>query len=208
MHPEYVRARALQDRRVAGRADVPRLRPGARFHAGAIAAASHAVRAGYRSRKEPFAFRFPLLHRPLVEFMYALPWELKLAPGANRLLHREALRGILPEPVRTRRGKRGPSQPYFDGLAASRDWCDLLTHRPAVVDRGYVAEDAWRQAVQKARFGVVSSLRDFLTTAALEAWLRQVAALRPAAAERPSQAAGQLARGELQMDHAARGTGG
>ena len=52
-----------------------------------------------------FEYRHPLLYRPLVEFMYAIPWEAKLRPGSDRYLQRRALQGVLPEKIRLRRDK-------------------------------------------------------------------------------------------------------
>lgn len=189
--PVYVRAVGLARRRQRLRADVPSMKPGAASYAASIAASCQAVRSGYRSRKEPFGFRFPLLDRPLVEFMAGIPWELKLQPDAHRLVQRRALRGVLPERIRVREDKSGPSQTYFDGLKHGPAWLDPSITRPLVVDRGYVEPRAWSAAIQKARFGVVSSLRDFVTTAALEAWLQQLETLRrQAAAGGPLQATG------------------
>ena len=116
-------------------------------------------------------FRNPLLFLPLVEFMAAVPWHVKLQPGLDRALQRRAMRGILPEVTRTRRDKRGPGRSIFAGLAASEAWVQLLTDKPAIVDRGYVDGDAWRTAVTLARDGFCSSSRDFLRACMLEAWL-------------------------------------
>ena len=63
-----------------------------------------------------FEYRHPLLYRPLVEFMYAIPWEQKLRPGTDRYLQRQALRGILPEEIRLRQDKTTLDQPTSEGL--------------------------------------------------------------------------------------------
>lgn len=213
LDPAYVRMHNLEER-CRTRADhVSRMSPSRQFQAACLASSAHAVRAGYRNDKGPFQFRFPLLYRPLVEFMFALPWELKLQPNANRLLQRHTLRGILPEKIRTRRGKQGPSQTYFEGLRRSRAWVDLLTNQPRLVERGYVVKSAWQETVQKTRYGVAPSLKHFLLSAALEAWLHQLET-RPdtmarrrvsvsASSFRPAQAPGQGARREVQMNHSA-----
>lgn len=43
--------------------------------------------------------RFPLLDRRLVEYMFAVPRELKIRRGASRIVQRRAMEGILPEVV-------------------------------------------------------------------------------------------------------------
>jgi asparagine synthase (glutamine-hydrolysing) len=52
--------------------------------------------------------RHPYLDRRLVEFCLGLPAEQRLRDGWNRLIQRNAMRGILPEAVRQRRSKSSP----------------------------------------------------------------------------------------------------
>jgi asparagine synthase (glutamine-hydrolysing) len=118
-------------------------------------------------------WRYPLLYRPLVEFMYSLPRQQQVMPGQDRVLQRRALAGILPEQTRTRRTKSGPAQAIYEGLRANREVCQLLTDRPLIAQRGYVEQTAWRTAVQAAQFGVVRSSAAFEAAVSLEMWLRQ-----------------------------------
>jgi asparagine synthase (glutamine-hydrolysing) len=123
-----------------------------------------------------FEMRHPLLYRPLVEFMHALPWDQKMRPGEDRLLQRRALAGILPEAVRSRRGKTTADQPYFEGLRRSKAWISLLTDRPRIVERGFVDGRLWNEAVKLAQFGHFHSraIASFVSAAGLEFWLRQL----------------------------------
>ncbi len=120
-----------------------------------------------------FQFRAPLLYRPLVEFMYALPWREKILPGQDRVLQRSALKGILPERIRTRRNKRSTDEAIFAGLLGNREAYALLTENPLIVSRGYVQGAAWKEAVSRARFGVVHAVPSLLAAASLELWLRE-----------------------------------
>jgi asparagine synthase (glutamine-hydrolysing) len=122
---------------------------------------------------ERFEYRNPLLYRPLVEFMYAVPWDQRLEPDCQRSLQRRALRGILPEKVRRRRTKSGAQEAYFEGLRRGGPWLEILRGRPLIAARGYVEPAAWREAVEQARFGRVHTMRHFLTAATLECWLRE-----------------------------------
>jgi asparagine synthase (glutamine-hydrolysing) len=119
---------------------------------------------------EPCAYRNPLLYLPLVEFMAAVPWREKMQPGEDRPLQRRALRGLLPEPTRLRRGKRGPTQALLAGLGSGDEWAKLLTARSALIERGYVDAALWRKAVNLARAGACESIPGFLQACALEAW--------------------------------------
>ena len=122
---------------------------------------------------QPFDLRFPLLYRPLVEFMLGIPWEQKLRPECDRYLHRRAMTGILPEQVRLRTDKAGPEEAQFEGLRRDSPWLDLLLTRPRVVERGYVDARRWSEAVNQARFGRIVSMRHFIAAATLEVWLQQ-----------------------------------
>ena len=120
-----------------------------------------------------YRWRYPLLYRPLVEFMYSLPWQQQVISGQDRLLQRRALAGILPEQIRTRRTKSGPAQAIYEGLAANREVYQLLTDRPLIAQRGYVDQAAWRASMEAAQFGVVRSAAAFEAAVSLEIWLRQ-----------------------------------
>ena len=127
---------------------------------------------------QPFEFRYPLLYRPLVEFMLAIPWEQRLQPGQDRYLQRRALKGILPEMVRQRKDKAGPAEAELEGLRNKSPWTDLFLIRPRIVERRYVDARLWREAVNQARFGRIASMRHFVATATMEVWLRQLEDVR------------------------------
>ncbi len=55
--------------------------------------------------------RLPLLDYRIVEFMFSIPSHFKVRNGATKYILREAMQGILPEPVRMRRSKLGFSTP-------------------------------------------------------------------------------------------------
>jgi hypothetical protein len=71
---------------------------------------THASRVGHeRIGEVNLEWRHPFFHRPLVEYGLRLPEEWLVAPGADisKRVLREAMKDILPEPVRLRRGKGG-----------------------------------------------------------------------------------------------------
>lgn len=71
--------------------------------------------------------RVPFLDHPLVEFLGNLPADMKLRGGWTKWILREALIGILPEKVRTRKGKLGFSAPETKWLAGPLE--NLLNDR-------------------------------------------------------------------------------
>lgn len=78
--------------------------------------------------------RMPFMDWRLVTYAFSLPPESKIGQGYTKLVLREAMRGLLPEAVRTRRDKIGfapPTVQWFDGplrewLRSSIKSCDGL----------------------------------------------------------------------------------
>ena len=119
--------------------------------------------------------RHPFLHRPLVEFALRLPPELCARPQARKWILREAMRGILPEAVRTRIGKGTPIELYASSLTTHRGLLEPLVGQPILADLGLIDAAKLRTAFYSAPqqphrredpHGAVQS------TLAIEAWLQ------------------------------------
>jgi asparagine synthase (glutamine-hydrolysing) len=55
--------------------------------------------------------RMPFLDYRLVRYVFSLPMQSKLGGGYTKRILREAMKGILPEPIRTRKLKTGFNSP-------------------------------------------------------------------------------------------------
>lgn len=130
------------------------------------------------SHMKTYSERAPLLYRPLVEFMFAIPWEQKLRPRCDRFLQRRALKGVLPETVRRRAYKAIGTWPFVEGLRRSKLWVEYLCDSPKMAELGLARRDEWRKAVKQATLGQTHGDRFFLTGVALEAWLKELSAWR------------------------------
>jgi len=126
--------------------------------------------------------RSPLLYRPLVEFMYSIPWGQKLRPRCDRYLQRRALKGVLPEAVRRRGTKASGSAALIEGLRRSKDWIPYLCDTPLMAEAGIADADEWRRSVRQAAVGQTHGDCYFLAGVAVETWLRGLAGLRHARA--------------------------
>lgn len=119
-------------------------------------------------------WRYPYLSRPLLDFSLAVPYERKNRPGQMKPMLREAMRGILPESVRTRKdkGNLGP----LVVRSMSRQWRRLepLLRRPVLSDLGFVDQEALFHMLRGLSFG--QARRTTLLTAplSLELWTRSV----------------------------------
>jgi asparagine synthase (glutamine-hydrolysing) len=112
------------------------------------------------------------MHRPLVEFMQAIPFEQMLRPGENRSLMRRALRNVLPEKIARRKTKGQPTE----GLcrAVSREWKTLRAFfaDSRVCAYGYTDQAPLLNAIDRSRNGMEVFTGPLLTTISLELWLR------------------------------------
>jgi asparagine synthase (glutamine-hydrolysing) len=63
--------------------------------------------------------RMPFMDWRLVTFTFALPWQSKIGGGFTKRIMRDALKDILPEPIRTRRDKIGWNAPLHEWLKGS-----------------------------------------------------------------------------------------
>lgn len=118
----------------------------------------------------------PFTHRPLVEFAVALPLEQKFrlrnGRAVTRVVLREALRGVLPEGVRTRRTKSGPDEAIYRALRREAPKLEELLRDARVYDRGYVRRETLEPAMKAARHGKALNVPTLLRILAVEVWLR------------------------------------
>ena len=117
---------------------------------------------------------YPFLHRPLVEFLMAIPFEQKLRVNETRSLMRRAFKDLLPPKILNRRSKGIVGETFCRGLADQ--WSVL---QPMLVDsrvstRGYVDAKVFRSVLDLARHGRKIESSTLFKTIALEIWLRSL----------------------------------
>ncbi len=137
---------------------------------------THASRVGHeRIGETNLEWRHPFFHRPLVEYGMRLPQEWLVAPGADlsKRVLREAMRGILPDPVRLRRGKGGLQPDTHNALVREARRLTHIAHEPILVELGCLEAASFSRAVMTAtcsRREEIYLLNNALT---LEMWLRR-----------------------------------
>jgi asparagine synthase (glutamine-hydrolysing) len=94
--------------------------------------------------------RHPFLHRPLVELALRLPPELCVRPHQRKWVIRAAMRGILPEAVRTRVGKGEAQGVYRWALIHDRPFIDELLREPILADLGCIDPARLRSVVSNS----------------------------------------------------------
>lgn len=151
----------------------PRDAPRGRLYAaevlhGLASAHRYMERAGEEAGVE---LRYPFLDRRLVEYSLQLPPEAHIRPRESKWVLRQAMRGILPEEVRTRRAKGGIDARFLWALSREAPRLDRLLRDPISAQMGWVRADALRGAVEQARAGTVANGMYLLAALSLESWL-------------------------------------
>lgn len=147
-------------------------RPSARADASMLSASVRAVASCYYRDRVPTEYRFPFLHRPLVEFLLAIPIEQKLRPGENRSLQRRALKEVLPPAILNRQSKRWSTEALCRALANNWHEVEWLFKEPRVCEYGFVDAPAFAEAAKRIRHGVQNMAADLTVILSVELWLR------------------------------------
>ncbi|MFL5577706.1 MAG: asparagine synthetase B family protein [Gemmatimonadaceae bacterium] len=180
--PEYARVPRWIDRAFARRFRLSARRTAARIGAGptgqkyqreiALQVSTFGSAFGRGFLPERIEARYPFLYRPLVELALRLPPRMRTRPRAEKWVLREAMRGILPELVRTRTTKGGTDGSIAWSLQHEHRLIDEMLADPVLADLGCVDARALREGVAAARQGKSPSLVPVLTALSLETWLR------------------------------------
>ena len=116
--------------------------------------------------------RLPFLDYRLVSLAFSLPGEWKLRDGWNKYIVREALRGVIAEPVRTRRDKMGfptPSRNWWTG-PWYEPMMDLLRSR-ALRDSGVCHVSRVEEDLQRHAKGEIDIAAQLFRLAEFGTWL-------------------------------------
>lgn len=117
--------------------------------------------------------RLPFCDHRIAEFALSLDPRLLMGDGQTKRLLREAMKGILPEPVRTRWNKQGflpPQEMWFSqGLI---DHAEAVIGDPAFAAAGYWNVGWWKGAVRRFRAGQTHLAWVLWRPVMLDAWRR------------------------------------
>jgi asparagine synthase (glutamine-hydrolysing) len=133
--------------------------------------------------------RYPFLHRPLVEASLRMPVRMRIRPQGRKWVLREAMRGLLPEEVRTRSTKGTIDARILWSLQRERGRVDELLRDPILAQIGVIKPEALRSAVDAARRGLETNLAFLMSALSLETWLAVRAGRWTSAAQSAQSAA-------------------
>lgn len=122
----------------------------------------------------------PYMHRPLIEFLQAIPFQQLLRPGENRSVMRRALRDVLPEKILRRKTKGNPSEGLARAMARECSALRSFVTDSRVCAYGFMDKPPLLEAIERAKNGLEVYAGALLMTISLEFWLRGLES-RPAA---------------------------
>lgn len=131
-------------------------------------------------------FSRPFLDPRLIAFSLSLPLRLRRKSGVAKPLLQSAMKGILPEPIRTRYWKRSYDERYRLGLARHLGALEAMVQRSAIADLDIIDRGALLAVLRQVATGLGQSMGGIRmnSTLALMAWYDQMG---PALARQPDE---------------------
>jgi asparagine synthase (glutamine-hydrolysing) len=149
----------------------PGLRRSKRALARMVLGYSAAARLDIPDRSPDVVYTYPFAHRPLVEFVLAIPGEQLSAPGATRSLMRRAFASFVPPRI-LRRVSKGYYPPAAFRAARRLVASMLPVTDLEVVQRGWIDPNQLRAAIQTLTAGGGQSGGEIHAVLRLERWLQ------------------------------------
>jgi asparagine synthase (glutamine-hydrolysing) len=114
----------------------------------------------------------PFLDPRLVGYCLTLPASLRLTPGLSKPLLRSAMRGILPEPIRSRRLKGHFNDVFRLGLGRQLGRLEDMVRQSPIAEMDLLDNDSLCQALHQTAAGVgeMTAANRLNSTLALVAW--------------------------------------
>jgi hypothetical protein len=128
-------------------------------------------------------YTHPFAHRPLVEFLMAVPAEVLCRPGEPRRLMRSALSDLWPLKLQMRRSKGLFNSPWQEALRPLTRVL-LQASQLHVVEQGFVDGASVRSRLERISAGLDCNDSQLRNIILLELWLRNRAENGLAVAER------------------------
>ena len=116
-------------------------------------------------------YTHPLAHRPLVEFLMAVPPDVLCRPGEPRRLMRSALSDLWPLKLQTRRSKGVFNAPWQEALRPLARVL-LQTKQLHLVERGFVEHASVHSRLERLCAGLDCNENQLRNIILLELWLR------------------------------------
>ncbi|UOR14185.1 asparagine synthase-related protein [Halobacillus amylolyticus] len=136
----------------------------------------HEWSAPYIYGRHGVEIRYPFLNLELIEFLLNIPPYFKDNKKSNKYILRAALKGILPEKIRTRVGKSTQGHLIIKGI--QKEWSSITKFSDLEYVRNFIDVDidTFNDRLENFYHGNISSFSDISSIGralTLEAWLRE-----------------------------------
>jgi len=116
-------------------------------------------------------YRYPMLDKDLVEYLFSIPPEQLVRPGRRRFMMRRALRGIVPVEILERRRKAFQLRAPLHAIRAAQPKLDRLITGSRIAKLGFIDVAALRRALRATADGDAEWYQATLRAIAYESWL-------------------------------------
>jgi asparagine synthase (glutamine-hydrolysing) len=117
-------------------------------------------------------YRYPMLDKDLVEYLFAIPPEQLVQPGRRRAMMRRALRGIVPREILERRRKAFQIRGPMKAIRSTQPKLERLISRSLLSEMGLIDIDKFRSELRGAADGNGQWYQAILRTIGYELWLQ------------------------------------
>jgi asparagine synthase (glutamine-hydrolysing) len=115
-------------------------------------------------------YRYPMLDKDLVEYLFSIPPEQLVRPGRRRFMMRRALQGIVPSEILERRRKAFQLRAPMNAIRAAQVKIERLFSTSRIAQMGFIDADAFRCALRATADGNAEWYQAILRTVAYELW--------------------------------------
>ncbi len=134
-------------------------------------------------------YRYPMLDKDLVEYLFSIPPEQLLRPGRRRFMMRRALRDVVPSEILERRRKAFQLHAPMTAIRAAHIKLERLLSTSSIAEMGFIDVASLLSALRSTANGSAEWHQAILRTIAYELWLqtrgRAIAVTDPAEDSRP-----------------------
>jgi len=117
-------------------------------------------------------YRYPMLDKDLVAYLFALPPEQLVQPGRRRVMMRRALRGIVPQEILERRRKAFQIRGPMKAISSAQPKLEQLISHSLLAAMGFIDVDKFRAELSRTANGTAQWYQAILRTIGYELWLR------------------------------------
>lgn len=135
----------------------------------------HLIKWGYQDcSRWGIGGRSPFLDREWVEYALSMADDMKIRNGYTKWVLRDVMKGIMPEPVRMRRDKRGFSTPEDEWFRTPQfqEYIMAILSSNSFAQRGYILPQEAIKMYEKHLRGEINAAKDIWKCICLEMWFR------------------------------------